>query len=48
MNKKSILIIGSSGFFGKSILDFILENKKIKKKISKIFLISRKNKNKIP
>lgn len=31
MKKKSLLIIGGSGFFGKSILDFIINNKLFKK-----------------
>ena len=30
--KKSILIIGSGGFFGKSILDYLKKKKKFKKK----------------
>ena len=47
MVKKSILIIGSSGFFGQSILNFLSENKKFKKKINKIILFSRSNRNKI-
>jgi len=47
MNKKSILIIGSSGFFGQSLLDYLVKNKSIKKKINKIILLSRSKKNKI-
>ncbi len=47
MNKKSILIIGSSGFFGQSLLDYLVENKNFKKKIDKITLLSRSKKNKI-
>ena len=47
MVKKSILIIGSSGFFGQSILDFVSKNKKIKKKINEIILFSRSKKNRI-
>ena len=30
--KKSILIIGSGGFFGNSILEYLKKKKKIKKK----------------
>ena len=37
---KSLLIIGASGFFGRSILDFLFYNNK-EKKIKKIFLLSR-------
>jgi nucleoside-diphosphate-sugar epimerase len=37
---KSLLIIGASGFFGRSILDYILHNSK-EKNISKIILLSR-------
>ncbi len=47
MKKKSILIIGSSGFFGQSIFDFLVRSKQIKKKINKIILLSRSKKNKI-
>ena len=47
MKKKSILIIGSSGFFGQSLLDYLVKNKSIKKKIDKIILLSRSKKNKI-
>jgi len=43
--KKSILIIGSGGFFGNSILDYFKKKKKLKKKINKIILISRSKKN---
>tara|TARA_B100000780_G_scaffold102603_1_gene71764 strand:- start:2401 stop:3330 length:930 start_codon:yes stop_codon:yes gene_type:complete len=43
--KKSILIIGSGGFFGNSILDYFKKNKNLKKKINKIILISRSKKN---
>ena len=37
---KSLLIIGASGFFGRSILDYILYNSK-EKNISRIILLSR-------
>jgi dTDP-glucose 4,6-dehydratase len=37
---KSLLIIGASGFFGRSIFDYILHNSK-EKNISKIILLSR-------
>ena len=43
--KKSILIIGSSGFFGNSILDYFKKKKNLKNKINKIILISRSKKN---
>ena len=43
--KKSILIIGSGGFFGNSILDYFSKNKKLSKKINKIILINRSKKN---
>jgi len=39
--KKSILIIGSGGFFGNSILDYFKKKKSLKNKINKIILISR-------
>ena len=43
--KKSILIIGSGGFFGNSILDYLKKKKVLKKKINKIILLSRSKKN---
>ena len=44
---KSLLIVGSSGFIGKSILDY-LEKKSFKsKKFNKLILISKSKKNKI-
>jgi nucleoside-diphosphate-sugar epimerase len=46
--KKSILIIGSGGFFGNSILDYLNKKKILKKKINKIILVSRSKKNQIP
>ena len=45
MKKKSLLIIGSSGFFGTSIIDYLYKKKQLSKKIKKLILISRKNKN---
>ncbi len=47
MKKKSLLIIGSSGFFGNSIIEFISNKNKFFKKINKIILISRTKKNKL-
>ena len=43
--KKSILIIGSGGFFGNSILDYFYKKKNLSKKINKIILINRSRKN---
>ena len=43
--KKSILIIGSGGFFGNSILDYFSKKKKFSKKIDTIILINRSKKN---
>ena len=43
MKKKSLLIIGGTGFFGKSILDYFANYINLKKKIQKILIISRKN-----
>jgi nucleoside-diphosphate-sugar epimerase len=43
MKEESILIIGGSGFFGKSILDYFSRNFYLKKKIKKISVISTKN-----
>ena len=44
--KKTLTIVGSSGFFGKSLLSFLEKKKNILKKIDKIYLINRgKNKN---
>ena len=41
-----LLIIGSSGFFGNSIVEFISKKNKFFQRINKIILISRKQKNK--
>ena len=46
--QKIILIIGSGGFFGNSILDYLNKKKILKKKINKIILVSRSKKNQIP
>jgi len=46
--KKSILIIGSSGFFGNSIIEYIRKKKSLKKRFNKIILITRSKKNFIP
>jgi dTDP-glucose 4,6-dehydratase len=43
MKYKTILLIGGSGFFGKSILDYFLRNTYLNKKIKKIIILSRKN-----
>ncbi len=45
MKKKSILIIGSSGFFGNSIIDYLKNNKSTNRKINKIILLSKSKKN---
>jgi dTDP-glucose 4,6-dehydratase len=39
---KTLLIVGGTGFFGKSILKYFSNSKYLKKKISKIIIISRK------
>ena len=44
MKKKTLLIIGSSGFFGNSIVEFISKKNKFFQRINKIILISRKQK----
>ena len=44
MKKKSILIIGSSGFFGNSIIDYLKNNKSTNRKINKIILLSKSKK----
>ena len=41
MNK--LLLIGGSGFFGKSIIDYGIRKQLIKHKINKIYIIARKN-----
>ena len=43
MEKKSLLIIGGTGFFGKSILDYFAKNIHLKKKIKKITILNRRN-----
>ena len=41
MKPKSLLIIGGTGFFGKSILKYLSINNSINIKINKIFILSR-------
>ena len=41
---KTLLIIGGTGFLGKSFLDYINEGKLKKIKLSKILIVSRKKK----
>ena len=41
MKSKSLLIIGGTGFFGKSILKYLSSHNYSKIKISKIFILSR-------
>lgn len=43
MKYKTLLVIGGSGFFGKSILDFLSRNISFKKKIKNIIVLSRKS-----
>ena len=45
MKKKSLMILGSTGFFGKSIIDYLGYDKKFNKKINKAILVSRNKKN---
>jgi dTDP-glucose 4,6-dehydratase len=42
MQRKSLLIIGGTGFFGKSILKYFLSRNSPEIKINKIFILSRK------
>ena len=39
--KKTLLIVGGGGFFGKSILDFMVKKKGIEKQIKKIIIITK-------
>ena len=41
MGSKTLLIIGGSGFFGKSILRYFSVSTQLKKKFGKIIVISR-------
>ena len=41
MKPKSLLVIGGTGFFGKSILKYILNDIFLNIKINKIFILSR-------
>ena len=43
--KKKLLIIGSTGFFGKSILDYLDKIKEYDKSFSHIYLLSKTKKN---
>tara|TARA_Y100000992_G_C20979564_1_gene356614 strand:- start:37 stop:201 length:165 start_codon:yes stop_codon:yes gene_type:complete len=43
--KKKLLIIGSTGFFGKSILDYLDKFKKYDNNFSHIYLLSKTKKN---
>ena len=45
---KTLLIIGSSGFIGKSIIDYLKKNTSLSKKFNKLILLSKSKKNKIP
>jgi len=45
MQQKSLLIIGGSGFFGMSILNFLLKKTSYNKKFNKIIILSRNSKN---
>ena len=45
--KKTLLIIGSSGFFGRSIIDYLQNTNKYNKSFSHLCLISKKNKPRI-
>jgi dTDP-glucose 4,6-dehydratase len=42
MKPKSLLIIGGTGFFGKSILNYLLNDSFVNVKINKIFILSRR------
>jgi len=39
---KSLMILGGSGFFGKTFLQFYLQEKLLKYKITKLILVSKK------
>ena len=43
MKNKTLLLIGGTGFFGKSILDYFSRNIYLNKKINKIIVLSRSN-----
>lgn len=45
--KKKLLILGSTSFIGKSIIDFLQQSKKYDKLFSHIYLLSKSNKNKV-
>jgi len=42
MEPKSLLVIGGTGFFGKSILKYLLNNSLLNIKINKIYILSRR------
>lgn len=42
MQPKSLLVIGGTGFFGKSILEYLSSNSLLNIKINKIFILSRR------
>lgn len=42
MEPKSLLVIGGTGFFGKSIVKYLLNNSLLNIKINKIFILSRR------
>ena len=46
--KKTLLIIGGNGFFGKSIIDYFVKIKKLKKNINKIIILTKSSKVFIP
>jgi len=47
MKKKNLLIIGGTGFFGKSIIEYLNKNLSLKKKINNIIVISKNKKKNI-
>ena len=47
MKPKSLLLIGGTGFFGKSTLKYFSNSKSLKKKINTIIIISRKKLEKV-
>ena len=42
MKPKSLLVIGGTGFFGKSILKYLSNNSLLNIKINKVFILSRR------
>ena len=47
MSKKKLLILGSTSFVGKSIIDLLTRSEKYNKLFSQIYLLSRSNKQKV-